>query len=71
MDISEKWRLYKDKVDYKKLRIPAYVMLCLEHCFIWLRDLVTKKSGAEVFGELQNVVLEEENGEDKMVREIN
>jgi hypothetical protein len=44
-------------------------MLCLEHCFIWLRDLDTKKIGAEVFRELQNVV--EENGEDKMVRESN
>ena len=29
-----------------------------------------KKTGAEVFGELRNVVLEE-NGEDKMVRESN
>ena len=35
-----------------------------------LRDLDTKKIGAEVFGELWNVVLEE-NGEDKMVRESN
>jgi hypothetical protein len=42
----------------------------MEHCFIWLRDLETKKIGAEVFGELCNVVLEE-NGGDKMVREIN
>jgi hypothetical protein len=40
----------------------------LEHCFIWLRDLDTKEIGEEVFGELQNVVLEED-GEDKMVRE--
>ena len=45
-------------------------VLCLEHCFIWLRDLDTKKIGMEVFGELRNVVLEE-NGEDKMVRESN
>ena len=45
-------------------------VLCLEHCLIWLRDLDTKKIGTEVFGELQNVVLEE-NGEDKMVRESN
>ena len=29
-------------------------MLCLEHCFIWLRDLDTKKFGAEVFEELRN-----------------
>ena len=27
-------------------------VLCLEHCFIWLRDLDTKKIGTEVFGEL-------------------
>ena len=43
-------------------------VLCLEHCFIWLRDLDTKKIGVELFGKLQNVVLEE-NGEDKMVKE--
>ena len=41
-----------------------------EALFIWLRDLDTNKIGAEVFGELWNVVLEE-NGEDKMVRESN
>ena len=34
---------------------------------IWLKDLDTKKIGAQVFGELRNVVLEK-NGEDKMVR---
>ena len=45
-------------------------VLCLEHCFIWLRDLDTKKIATQVFGELRNVVLEE-NGEDKMVRESN
>ena len=27
-------------------------MLCLEHYFIWIRDLDTNKIGAEVFGEL-------------------
>ena len=43
-------------------------MLCLENCILWLRDLETKNIGAEVFGELQNVVLED-NGENKMVRE--
>jgi hypothetical protein len=42
----------------------------LEHCLIWPRDLDTKKIGTEVFGELLNVVLEE-NGEDKLVRESN
>ena len=46
------------------------LVLYLEHCFIWLRDLDPKKIGAEVFGELWNMVLEE-NGEDKMVRESN
>jgi len=45
-------------------------VLCLEHCFIWLWDLDTKEIGTEVFGELWNVMLEE-NGEDKMVRESN
>ena len=42
----------------------------MEHYFIWLRDLDTKKIGVEVFGELRNVVLEE-NGKGKMVRESN
>ena len=44
------------------------VRLCLEHCFIWLRNLDTMKIGAEVFGEFWNVVLEEK-GEGKMARE--
>ena len=38
--------------------------------FLCLTDLDTKKIRAEKFGELRNVVLED-NGEDKMVREIN
>jgi hypothetical protein len=42
----------------------------MEHYFIWLRELDTKKSGAEVSGELRNVVLED-NGKQKMVRECN
>ena len=42
----------------------------MERCFIWLRDLNTKKIGTEVFGEFSNMVLEE-NGEDKMVKESN
>ena len=37
---------------------------------MWLRDLDTNKTGAEIFGELRNVVLEE-NGEGKMVKESN
>ena len=45
-------------------------MLCLEHCFIWLRHLDTKEIVMEVFGVLLNVMLEE-NGENKMVRESN
>ena len=45
-------------------------VLCLEHCVIWLRDQDTNKIGAEVFGDLWNVVLEE-NGEDEMARESN
>ena len=40
----------------------------MKHHIGQLRDLDTKKYRAEVFGELQNVVLEE-NG-DKMVRDI-
>ena len=43
-------------------------MLCLEHCFIWLRELDTMKIGV-VFGELQNVVLEE-HGEDKWSEKV-
>ena len=35
-----------------------------------LRDLGTMKTGVEIFGKLRNVVMEE-NGDDKMVREIN
>ena len=44
-------------------------MLRLELSSIWLRDLDTKKIEAEVFGELQNMVVKE-NGESKMIREI-
>ena len=42
----------------------------MENCFIWLRDLDTRKIEEEVFGELCNVVLEE-NIKDKMVTESN
>ena len=35
-----------------KLRKKLVRFLRLEHCFIWLRDLDTKKIRAEVFGEL-------------------
>jgi hypothetical protein len=50
---------------YRERKRITKMVLCLEHCFIWLRGLDTKKIGAEVFGVL------EENGEDKMVRESN
>ena len=43
-------------------------VLCLQHCFRGLRVLDTKKIRAEVFGQLRNVVLEE-NGVNKTVRE--
>ena len=44
------------------------VVLSFEHCYT--RDPDTNKIGAEVFGELRNMVLEK-NGEDKMTRESN
>ena len=40
----------------------------LVSCYLWLRDLDTKKIGEEAFENLQNVVLEEHR-ENKMVRE--
>ena len=49
-----------------------YVMLC----YVWsialygLETWILKKIGTEIFGELRNVVLDE-NGEDKMARENN
>ena len=45
-------------------------MICLEHYIIWLTGSDTEKIGAKGFGGLLNVLVEE-NGEDKMVREIN
>ena len=45
-------------------------LLYLEHCIIWLVDQDNKKIGAEVFGELQNVELKQ-NEEDEIVRERN
>jgi hypothetical protein len=39
----------------------------LEYCFIYHRDLDTKKIGADIFGELPNAVVEE-NGKGKVVR---
>ena len=39
-------------------------MLCLECCFIWFRDLDTKKIGKY----LESILVLEDNGEDKMFR---
>ena len=39
----------KLNIELKKKLVRCYV---LEHCFIWRRDLDTKKIGAELFGEL-------------------
>ena len=66
---NRKLSLLTSKINIE-LKKKLVKVLCLEHCFIWLRDLDTKNIGAEVFGELQNVVLED-NAEDKMVRETN
>ena len=44
-------------------------VLRLEHCFIWLRDLDTKKIRAEVFGKISNVVLQE-NGKIKLPEKV-
>ena len=41
----------------------------MEHCFTWLRDLDTNKIGVKIFGELRNLVLEE-NGEQKMPEKL-
>ena len=41
----------------------------MQHCFVWLRDLDTKKIRTEVFGELRNEELEE-NGEDKLMNKF-
>ena len=43
------------------------MLLCLEHCFIWLRDLDTKEIGWKYLDSFEM----EENGEDKMVGESN
>ena len=56
----------KLNIELKKKLVRCYVWSIV----LWLRDMDTKKIGTEVFGELRNVVLEE-NGEDKMVRESN
>jgi hypothetical protein len=60
---NRKISLLKGKIN-TELR-NKQVVLCLEHCIPWLRDLDTKKLGAEVFEELQN----EKIVEYKMARE--
>ena len=40
--------------------------LSLEHCIIRVRDLDTRKMVVELFGEVQNIVLDE-NGKDKII----
>ena len=54
----------KLNIALKKKLVGCYV------CFIWPRYLDIKKIGAEVFGKLWNVALQE-NGKDKIIREIN
>ena len=39
----------KLNIELRKRLVRCYV---LKHCFIWLRDVATKKIGAEEFGEL-------------------
>ena len=56
----------KLNIELKKKLVRYYVWSIA----LYGSDLNTKKIGTEVFGELQNVVLEE-YGEDKMVRESN
>ena len=64
---NRKNNTYVKQAKYWAQEEIGYV-LCLKHCFIWLRNLDTKKMWAELFGELWNVVLEK-NEEDKMVSE--
>ena len=50
--------------------VRNYSDVILEYYIVWLRDLDTEKIGAGVFGELRNVVLEE-NEEDEMAMKRN
>ena len=56
----------KLNIELKKKLVRCYV---LEHCFIWRRDLDTKKIGAELFGELWNLVLEKIKYSEKVTNE--
>ena len=49
---------------------PRLIKYIMGICLIWLRDMDSKKIGVELFGEFWNMV-QEENGEDKMVTESN
>ena len=52
--------------------VKKKLVLNLQYCFTWARELDTKRIRAEMFGELRNVMLElQKNGEDQMVRESN
>ena len=48
---NRKMSLLTSKLNIK-LEEEIGQVLFLEHCFIWLRDLDTKKIGTEVIGEL-------------------
>ena len=63
---NKKMPLFASKLDIES-RKKLFKVLSLDHFFIWLADLYTKKIGVEVFVKLWNVVLEE-NGENKMIR---
>ena len=63
---KNKKSLFRSKLNIELRKIS--VRCLLDQFFIWLRILDTKKVRGELFGELWNVVLEE-NVEDKMIRE--
>ena len=52
---NRKMSLLTSKLNIELKKKLIRCLLCLEHCFIWLRDVDTKKIGTEVFGELQNM----------------
>ena len=65
--LTENITLYKQAKHWTQQGIGQ---LCLEHCFIWLREPDTKEIVSELFGDFSDEVLED-NGEDKMPRERN
>ena len=54
---------FAESINHEVIIIIIIIIIIIP--IIWLREMDTKKIGTEVFGELVNVVLEE-NGEDKM-----